>query len=71
MGGTIAPSGGLHNPGEHDELLEHGKIYEFEDKAENPDRHLLPLVLLMMLGGISIYSIDSIVDTNEQVGHPM
>jgi methyl-accepting chemotaxis protein len=28
-----------------------------------------PLVLLVMLGGISVYSIDSIVGTNEQVGH--
>ena len=28
-----------------------------------------PLVLLMMLGGISVYSITSIVDTNESVNH--
>ena len=28
-----------------------------------------PLVLLMMLGGISVYSISSIVDTNQRVNH--
>ena len=28
-----------------------------------------PLVLLMLLGGVSVYSISSIVDTNEQVSH--
>ena len=28
-----------------------------------------PLVLLAMLGGVSIYGINSIVSTNERVGH--
>ncbi len=28
-----------------------------------------PMVLLLILGGISVYNINTIVDTNEQVSH--